>query len=67
MCAECGGRCCKRYAGMYKYSELGEGYRDRLGEDLVVCVNLLLNPAIILTYAGLLFGDSGSLEIVDKL
>lgn len=48
MCAECGGRCCKRYAGAYKYSELGKDYRARLGKDLVVGVKILLNPSVAL-------------------
>lgn len=49
MCSECGGRCCKRFAGSYKYSELGQGYRGRLGKDLVVGVDLLLNPIAIMS------------------
>lgn len=47
MCSQCGGRCCKRFAGAYKYSELGIGYRERLGKDLAVGVNILLNPAVV--------------------
>lgn len=49
MCSECGGRCCKRFAGSYKYSELGKGYKERLGKDLVVGVDLLLNPIAIMS------------------
>ena len=46
ICARCGGKCCKNYPGIFKPEELGDNFLDRIGKDLVLVLDINVDPVM---------------------